>query len=115
VLKWEKHGSRPGWAKGLQDPTSTEKNLGTVAHNYHPSYSEKLKIRDHGSGQMVRLGKKRDPISKITRAKRAGLVAQAGLEAWSSAKSGQNVGILSNMCLLEVGIKYMATRGLPHK
>jgi hypothetical protein len=62
----------------LQDPISTEKKLGVVAHTCHPSDDGKIAVQ-------ASLGKKPDPISKITRAKRAGGVVQMVDEALGTA------------------------------
>jgi hypothetical protein len=45
------------------------KKAGHVVSACHPRVSRKPKVGDHGPGD---LGKNQDPISKITRAKRAG-------------------------------------------
>jgi hypothetical protein len=50
--------------KHSQDPISTEKKLGMVAHACHSSRGLKPKIG--GSRSRLGLDKKEDPISKIT-------------------------------------------------
>jgi hypothetical protein len=67
LATWEAENRRivvPGWTgqKSFGDLISMEKKLGIVAHACHPSYPA--------------WAKKRDPSSKITRAKRAGNVVQ---------------------------------------
>jgi hypothetical protein len=44
-------GLRPGWPKSLQDPVSTNKNLGVGVHACHPSYGRQHKQEGGGPGQ----------------------------------------------------------------
>jgi hypothetical protein len=59
--------------KEVPETPTQWKKLGMGVHACHPSYSGKHKIG--GSSVQANLGKKQDPISKITRAKRTGGMA----------------------------------------
>jgi hypothetical protein len=52
-----------------------ERKLGLVMHTVHPNYNEKPKIG--GLWSRTAWAIKQDPISKITRVKRAGGIAEA--------------------------------------
>jgi hypothetical protein len=70
-LDWEDHGSKPAWANSSLAPISTSGCCIPVILSYT------WRPRSGGSKFQVSLGKKRDPISKITRTKGDGGVAQA--------------------------------------
>jgi hypothetical protein len=62
--------------KTFQDSISMKKQiikLVVVAHTCHSKGGRKYKIEDHSPEQ---LGKKRDPISNLARAKSVGVIAQ---------------------------------------
>jgi hypothetical protein len=76
----EDYGPRPVWAKGEQDPISTNKP-GMVVHTC-------VSIYERGIGRRNMVGgwpwtKTQDPIQKITKPKREGYMAQL-VEGWSS-------------------------------
>jgi hypothetical protein len=72
-------------------PHLNRKKLGVVVHICHPSNCRKPKTRPVW-------GKKEDPISKITRAKRAGGVAQEVQQLLASAEAlSSNPGTTKNI------------------
>jgi hypothetical protein len=57
-------------------PYLNRKKLDVVTHVCHPTYGRKHKIEISSTMVQASLEKKQDPISKITRSKRVGGVAQ---------------------------------------